>query len=118
MSEFDAFISPSVLDEASRGNPEAARKRLLALRDFPVLEMTPEVEDLAERYLKCGIVPDPKTYDMFHLAFAVAHRLDILVTWNFKHLANVFIYKRLAKYNQRHGLHTPIVCTPEELLGE
>ena len=47
--EFDLFVSLLVLDEASKGDPEASRKRLEALKDMSVLTITREMEMLAER---------------------------------------------------------------------
>lgn len=118
LDDFEAFVSVSVLEEAEKGDRAAARKRLQIARRFPVLQLTPEVEHAAELYLKHGIIPEVSTYDVFHLAFASVYKLDILVTWNFRHLANAFVYGRLHSFNHRRALHTPIICTPEELLGE
>jgi hypothetical protein len=44
---FDIYISRFVLDESAAGDSEAARERLLALQDFPLLDLTDEVGDLA-----------------------------------------------------------------------
>ena len=64
------------------------------------------------------IVPAEKAGDAIHLAFAAAYRVQFLCTWNFKHLANALILQRLKNLNEKHGIFTPQVCTPEELLGE
>jgi hypothetical protein len=69
-------------------------------------------------YLKEKVVPLGSAEDAAHLAFASIHEIAFLCTWNFKHLANAFALKRLRTLNERYGLYTPSVCTPEELLGE
>jgi len=73
-------------------------------------------------YDRCGakndIVPFEKPDDAIHLAFATAYRVQFLCTWNFKHLANALVLQRLRNLNEKHGIVTPQVCTPEELLGE
>lgn len=111
-------MSVTVLEESSEGDATAVKKRLEAVGAFPVLAMTSRVESLAIEYIESGIVPASSAGDAFRLSFATVYELDMLVTWNFKHLANAFIQKRLRDYNQREGLQTPVICTPEELLGE
>ena len=117
-AQFTVFISQTVLDEAICGNRAAAAKRSEFLSQFPILIPTQEVQRLTELYLKQHIVPAEKPDDAIHLAFAVAYRIMFLCTWNFKHLANAFVLHRLRELNDKQGLFTPQVCTPEVLLGE
>jgi len=117
-ARFTVFVSEAVLDEAKRGDPAAANKRISFLGQFPMLSATSEVLHLAELYLHKHIVPDTVPDDAVHLAFASAYRIMFLCTWNFKHLANAFVLHRFRELNDEHGLFTPQVCTPEELLGE
>ncbi len=42
--------------------------------------------------------------------------IDYLVTWNCTHLANGEVIRKLMKINESFGVHTPIICTPEELM--
>ena len=117
-ARFAVFISQTVLDEAICGNRAAAAKRHEFLAQFPILAPIPEVQRLTELYLQHHIVPFEKPDDAIHLAFAVAYRIMFLCTWNFKHLANAFVLHRLRELNDKQGLFTPQVCTPEVLLGE
>ena len=117
-ARFTVFVSDTVLDEAKRGDPAAAKKRIEFLGQFPLLSGTSEVLQLTDLYLRKRIVPDKMPDDAVHLAFASAYRIKFLCTWNFKHLANAFVLHRLRKLNEKQGLFTPQVCTPEELLGE
>lgn len=106
------------MEEVSQGDQRAAQKRLDKLETFAVLPLTEEVEYYANRYLIEGIVPPTNPGDALHLAFATAYEIEILVTWNFKHLANAFVRRRLRTVNSFLGLSTPTIFTPEELLGE
>lgn len=115
---FDVFISETVLDEAGRGDAAAAKKRVEFLGQFPLLSGAPEILEVTELYLCELIVPAKAPDDAVHLAFASVYRMAFLCTWNFKHLANAFVLHRLRDLNGKHGLFTPEVCTPEELLGE
>jgi hypothetical protein len=79
---FQLFLSQLVIDEASAGDPAAARERLKALRDLPLLDITPEVTELASRILDSGKIPRKAATDAAHIAIAAVHGMDFLVTWN------------------------------------
>lgn len=115
---FQLYISQLVVDEASAGDPGAARERLKLIQDLPLLDITPEVGVLAAGILASGIMPPKAATDAAHIAIAAVHGMDFLVTWNCVHLANAVIAKALAKICGRHGYECPGICTPEELLGE
>ena len=115
---FDIYISQFVLDEVRTGDPEAARERMLAVKDLPVLDITPEVGALASRILATGIIPRKAARDAAHIAIAAVHELDFLVTWNCKHIANAIIARRVASICRQSGFQCPVICTPEELMGE
>jgi hypothetical protein len=117
-ARFAVSISPGVLEEANQGDRRAARVRREFLDQFRVLDVTPEVLRLTQLYLQKRIVPLKKPGDAAHLAFASAYQVQFLCTWNFKHIANAFALHKLRELNEKEGLFTPQVCTPEELLGE
>jgi predicted nucleic acid-binding protein len=114
---FDVYISPVVLEEARQGAPEPAQRRLEVLATFPVLEATPAIEHLAATYMTQLVLPGKALRDAAHLAFACGYELDYLLTWNCAHIANAEIRRRLMAINAADGRQTPIICTPEELMG-
>jgi len=113
---YDIFISEVVTEEASFGDPEAAKRRLEELKDFPHLELNDKVEEMAQVYMERLNIPEKSFRDAAHLAIACVHNIDYLVTWNCAHLANGEVIKKLMKINESIGIHTPIICTPEELM--
>ena len=115
---FHLYISQLVVDEASAGDPAAARERLKVIQDLPLLDITLEVEALASHILASGIIPRKAATDAAHIAVAAVHGLDFLVTWNCVHIANASIAKAVAKVCGQHGYEGPGICTPEELLEE
>jgi len=117
MPLFDVHISPVVLEEARQGDPQAAQRRLDALSAFPVLDATPSIETLARTYITEPGLPGNALRDAAHLAFACGYELHYLVTWNCTHIANAEIRRLLMSVNADLGLQTPIICTPEELMG-
>ena len=116
LPSFEPFISQVVFDEISRGNPTAAQERLEAIREFQVLEMTIDTTALAELYYNALQIPQKARNDSLHLALAVHHGIDYLVTWNCKHIASGRVISTIQTINDYHGYQTPIICTPEELM--
>ncbi len=116
VKRYDVFISEVVIEEASFGDPEAAKRRLEELIDFPHLELDNKVEEMAKIYMERLDIPEKSFRDAAHLALASTHNIDYLVTWNCTHLANGAVIKKLVMINNSLGIHTPIICTPEELM--
>lgn len=117
-SDFELFTSQEVLDEVGKGDPEAASKRLQMLAETPILEVDDEVERLARRLIDAGLVPATVASDALHIATATVHRIDFLITWNFKHIVNPHIRQRLRQEVSLLGYDLPVICTPEELLKD
>lgn len=113
---YNAFISEVVIEEAIFGDPEAVKRRLEELKDFPHLELNDKAEEMAQIYMERLEIPEKSFRDAAHLAIACVHNIDYLVTWNCTHLANGEVIKKLMRINESLGIHTPIICTPEELM--
>lgn len=116
IKRFDIFISEVVVEEAILGNTLAAKKRTEILRQFYHLELNEKVEEVALVYIKRLNIPPKSLRDAVHIAVASVHNIDYLVTWNCTHIANAEIIKKLRVINDSLGIHTPIICTPEELM--
>jgi predicted nucleic acid-binding protein len=115
---YQLVISQYVLDEASAGNPALARERLDILKGIPLLPSTPEIAELAESIMSLGVLPDKAQVDALHIASVAHHEIDYLLTWNCKHIANAKILPRIYDLFAQLGVYIPVICTPEELLGE
>jgi len=116
LPKLQPYVSPVVLEEIAKGDPGAAKKRMKAVSDFEVLEVVPEVRDLAERYFMAIDLPEKARADAYHLALAVWHGMDYLVTWNCTHIAGAKVKLIVQGVNARRGIESPIICTPEELM--
>jgi hypothetical protein len=53
-----------------------------AILSFPLLEITDEVAELAEKILRRGVIPEKGARDAAHIAVAVCHGMNFLLTWN------------------------------------
>ena len=110
------FISQVIIDEISRGDLEASQKRLHAIKEFELLEITDETLNLASIYFKALKIPDKARADSIHMALAVYHGTDYMVTWNCTHIAAARIRYEIERINNKKGYFTPVICTPEELM--
>lgn len=119
-SRRDAFtcsVSQVVIDEASAGDPDEIRKRLEVIQDLPVLEVTESASSLAQAIIAAGVIPPRAVRDAAHIAVAAVHRIDYLLTWNCRHLANAQIMRKIEEVCDRSSERMPLICTPEELMG-
>lgn len=61
------------------------------------------------------IIPQSASPDAFHIAIASFYKLDFLITWNCKHLAEGHRRKQIKLFNTSAGLYVPEIVTPLEL---
>ena len=115
---FELFISQLVLDEAAAGDAAAAARRIEALRDLSVLELTAEVTALGRNLLRGAALPTKAAADALHIAFAAVHGIDYLLTWNCTHIANATMRPRIEAICRANGFEPPVICTPLELMEE
>lgn len=116
--DFDVVCSEVVVTEAGEGDPDAAAKRLRALEGVAVLGLTEAALELAAQLIGRGAVPPQKPEDAFHIALAATHGADYLLTWNCAHIANAQMRQMVEGVCLSLGYEPPIICTPEELMGE
>lgn len=95
-----------------------AQRRLELMAGFTMLDLTPAAESLADHILHSGLLPANADGDAAHIALATVHKLDILLTWNCRHIANAAIVGRLRRLMEAQSHTLPEIYTPEELLGE
>jgi len=78
--------------------PQRARDYFeeLPKKHMQFVEVTEEAYELAQKYLDAKVVGHTSADDCRHIATATVNKVDILVSWNFKHIVNVF---RIRGYN-------------------
>jgi hypothetical protein len=115
---YELYVSDETLRELQdTGYPEEKRDKCLAIiSDVRRLALTPEVTDLAAYYVREHLMPADDLGDAFHLAFATWYRIQYLLTWNCKHLANANKFEHIQVLNARRRLVSPALITPAQLL--
>lgn len=112
------YISGLVLGEINRAQPELRSKLLEAVGRLgaEILEITDETEGLARRYVADGAIPPRYGDDALHVAIAVINQLDVVVTWNMRHLANMRRIESINRTNLAMGFRPIHIYTPEEVI--
>ena len=117
---FDIYTSETVLVEVEDA-PDKRRRQIAALMGEvrpQRLELHGEVERLAKEYLKKEALPKRSLYDAYHVAYATFHGMDAVLSWNFKHLANINRHRRIVGINAQEGYNKDLqIMTPLEVIG-
>jgi len=117
-ANYQLVVSQYVIDEGSAGDPTLAADRLQALDGIPLLPHDPEIPRIADEIMAIGVLPPNAQVDALHIATVAHHRVQYLLTWNCRHIANAKILPRIHGVLKHLGIPIPIICTPEELLGD
>ena len=117
-SAFELYSSELVTEEAAEGDPTAAQRRLNRLMDILALQTTDPAIELAEQLISHGPLPEKAAADALHIALCVVNRIDYLLTWNLKHIGNAQMWPTIRTVCQLNGYTTPVICTPQALMGE
>ncbi len=112
---YDCYISPVVLDELRQGNYPTKEACLALVAGLPLFEINQEVLDVAAVYQERGLMPRDPVRDAIHVALASCYRVDFLLTWNCKHIANVNKARHMEKLNAQMHLGLPRLVTPHLL---
>jgi len=121
---YDLYISDVVLLEIDRTSDPQHRERLhsvLAKHNVGILpdDDADEVRRLAQRYIEKGVIPRSKIEDAMHVAYATVHEIDVLLSWNFRHLANLNKETKVVSANMEEGyLHPLRLVSPLEVMYE
>ena len=115
---YELVTSQIVLDEASAGDPVLAAERLQTLEGISLLPRDIQIGVIASEIMSRAILPPKAAVDALHIAMVAHHRIDYLLTWNCKHIANAKILPRIHEVLTDLGCPIPIICTPEEMVND
>jgi len=111
--KYSVFISDLKENELKYA-PENVRNLLNEI-DYTLLKVMPEHENLAEEYINEKVVGETSRDDCIHIATATINEIDVLVSWNFKHIVNV---QRIMGYNSvniKNGYKSLEIRNPKEV---
>ena len=83
---------------------------------IPLLQLNDEIDRLATEILSRAILPADALLDALHIACVAVNRVDYLLTWNCKHIANPMVLPRVFRVLNDFRLPFPVICTPRDMM--
>jgi hypothetical protein len=90
----------------------------MRLIEFQILSLTDEVAELANEYIKGGVLTEKSIDDCLHVAHAVVSNCDVIVSWNFKHLVNFKTIDKVRIVNAINRYREISIISPTMLIEE
>ncbi len=116
--KYGAFISALVLREIGK-TEKSKEERLLSLvktYEIPCLEVTPECLTLAQKYMERKVFPQKFRDDSIHIAIATVHKIDVVISWNLRHMVKLRTRREVKAINILEGYREIEICTPTEVI--
>jgi len=85
-------------------------------RDIEYGELTEEAVNLAKKYIAGGVIGKGKLVDAEHIAIATINRVDVLVSWNFRHIVNLQKIRGYNSVNLKYGYPLLEIRSPLEVI--
>ena len=79
--------------------------------------VTPDALRLARTYVDEKVVGETSLDDCIHIATATLNKVDMLVSWNFKHIVNIYRIRGYNSINLRLGYGTLEIHSPKEIVN-
>lgn len=116
LGRFEVFTSNVVLLEVLRAPAARVAQMLPLLKATTRLAYSLQANQLVQTYLEAGVFTIPRRNDARHVAVATVAGMDLLVSWNFRHLVKRTVQQRVRLINLNMGYNGPEIVSPRELL--
>lgn len=114
---WDGYVSALVLEEVSRAH-DSVRRKIATVLDksrVMVLDESEESVALAQAYIAAGAIPSDYEDDARHVAIATLNDINVIVSWNFRHMVNIERKRRINSVNVREGCPLIDIVSPWEI---
>ncbi len=113
------FVVSDLLDLELINAPQQVREHLFKYSSdkFQRVELTDESVKLADTYIDEKVVGKTSLEDCRHIALATIHKVDVLASWNFKHIVNLDRIKGYNSVNLRLGYSMIEIRSPKDLVN-
>lgn len=116
--KYDISISDVVLEEIRRAQYHRRIQIENAMQTYsPIhLEINDECIELVKKYLTAQFIPSRYIDDMNHIAIASVHNIDVLLSWNLRHLVKLKTKRYVNSINMTEGYKSMEILTPQEVV--
>jgi len=99
--------------------PEKVKEHFIKLssNNIEFIEITEEMDQLANSYVNEKVVGETSIDDCRHIACATIMKVDYLVSWNFKHIVNVFRIRGYNSVNLKNGYIQLDIRSPKDIIS-
>ena len=113
-----AVVSDITLDELTDA-PQRVQENFASIPDDYLVILTSDTESrtLADKYIYEKAVPNKFYEDALHIAIATINQVNVLASWNFKHIVNLDRIRMYNSVNLKNGLPILEIRTPREILN-
>lgn len=113
------FVVSDLLDLELINAPQRVRDLLLNYSSdkFQRIELSEEAVKLADTYIIEKVVGKTSLEDCRHIAMATIHKVDVLASWNFKHIVNLDRIKGYNSVNLKLGYALIEIRSPKDLIN-
>ena len=113
------FVVSDLLDLELIKAPLKVREHLLNFSSdkFQRVDLTEEAIFLADAYINEKVVGKTSLEDCRHIALATIHKVDVLASWNFKHIVNLSRIKGYNSVNLKLGYSMIEIRSPKDLVN-
>ena len=114
--KIQVFVSSLLIAELA-GAPNDVRELInqIPYRQQTFIKLTEEARQLANKYIDQKVVGQTSRADCQHIAMATIAKVDVLVSWNFKHIVNLDRIRGYNGINLLMGYNTIEIRTPNEI---
>ncbi|MBE8182114.1 MAG: type II toxin-antitoxin system VapC family toxin [Candidatus Portiera sp.] len=105
--KFNLFISWTVLDEISLGNPESSKKRIYLVKGIEVLDINPKIEALADDFMKADIFMPEEKNDALIVATSCFYNIDYLISCSMHLITEKARREDMIRLSKNHGYRPP-----------
>jgi len=112
------FVVSDLLDIELERAPDRVKNLLYQYPDdfFERVTLTLEAKELGEQYVKENVVGQTSIEDCYHIAMATINNVDVLASWNFKHIVNFTRIKGYNAVNLKNGYNLLEIRNPKDLI--
>ena len=117
--KFEIYISDAVEFEINAASTEKKRLLLGEIEKYKpaMLNDSLEARRLTLSYIDNGILSSRQIADLSHIAVATVNNMDVIVSWNMKHIVRKTTSIKVNAINLVHGYHEVEICTPNRMIG-
>ena len=116
--EFQAVISDiTQLELKNAPDKVKAILKKIPKENIEYVELTKDATELTKRYISYGVLTKSKLVDAQHIAIATINKVDLIVSWNFKHIVNIEKIRGFNAVNLKMGYSIIDIRSPLEVIS-